>query len=105
VLFVIALARAVIRCAVITRRTVVSCATDSTHTSPTNYFALASHEHTRNARYISDSDPPAAYFGFWWSAGDQFNKIDLYQGSTLFATFSTQDCLPSSITESARSRH
>jgi len=36
---------------------------------------------------------PASYFGFWWSAGDQYNRVDLYSGSTLYATFSTQDIL------------
>jgi hypothetical protein len=66
--------------------------TDSTHSSPTNYFSLGNSANSANPIYVTLSQP-AAYFGFWWSTGDQYNRIDLYQGSTLFATFSTQDLL------------
>jgi hypothetical protein len=30
---------------------------------------------------------------FWWSAGDQYNRVALYSGSTLYGTFSTADLL------------
>ncbi len=36
---------------------------------------------------------PVNYFGFWWSAGDQNNRVALYSGSTLYGTFSTADLL------------
>jgi hypothetical protein len=31
----------------------------------------------------------SAYFGFWWSAGDKYNDVSFYSGSTLVADFST----------------
>lgn len=35
-------------------------------------------------------DSPADYFGFWWSAGDPANEIQVYSGNVLVATFTTQ---------------
>ena len=67
-------------------------ATDSGHTSPTNYLGLGNDSNSVNPVYLTLTNP-ASYFGFWWSAGDQYNRVDLYQGSTLYATFSTQDLL------------
>src|SRR5262249_48731217 len=67
-------------------------ATDSTHSSPTNYMALGNATSTTNPITLKLA-PPAAYVGFWWSAGDQYNRIDLYSGTTLYATFSTQNLL------------
>ncbi len=67
-------------------------ATDSTHSSPTNYLGLGSATNSTSPVILTLTHP-AAYFGFWWSAGDQFNRVDLYQGSTLFATFTTQNLL------------
>jgi hypothetical protein len=67
-------------------------ATDSTHTSPTNYFAVGSASSSTAPVTVSLTHP-AAYFGFWWSAGDASNRVDLYQGTTLYASFSTQDLL------------
>ncbi|MGB0062837.1 MAG: hypothetical protein WBP85_00190 [Terracidiphilus sp.] len=32
---------------------------------------------------------PADYFGFWWSAGDPANEIQVYSDGTLVATFTT----------------
>ncbi len=32
---------------------------------------------------------PAAYFGFYWSAGDAQNNLDFYSGNSLLASFST----------------
>jgi len=34
-------------------------------------------------------DHSADYFGFWWSAGDPANEIQVYSNSTLVATFTT----------------
>jgi len=34
---------------------------------------------------------PADYFGFWWSAGDSSNRLTIYDGGTLVATFQTSD--------------
>jgi len=67
-------------------------ATDSSHTSPTNYFAVGKASNSTSLVSLTLTHP-AAYFGFWWSAGDAANRVDLYQGSTLLATFSTQDLL------------
>ncbi len=36
-------------------------------------------------------DSPVNYFGFWWSAGDAKNRISIYQGDVLIATFQTSD--------------
>ncbi|HLP22846.1 MAG TPA: hypothetical protein VK139_02250 [Microbacteriaceae bacterium] len=33
---------------------------------------------------------PATYLGVWWTAGDPFNQLDFYSGSTLVGTFSFQ---------------
>ena len=56
------------------------------------FFSVGSSTNSINPVNLTLSQP-AAYFGFWWSAGDQFNRVDLFQGTTLFATFSTQDLL------------
>lgn len=37
---------------------------------------------------------PVAYFGLWWSAGDQNNVLDFYLGNTLLGTFSTSTLFP-----------
>src|ERR1039457_2716820 len=65
-------------------------ATDSTHTSPTNYFGVGKASNSTSPVYLTLTNP-ASHFGFWWSAGDASNRVDLYQGSVLYATFSTQD--------------
>jgi len=67
-------------------------ATDSSHTSPTNYLVVGNASNSTSPVYLTLTHP-AAYFGFWWSAGDQYNRVDLYQGTTLYATFSTQNLL------------
>ena len=67
-------------------------ATDSNHTTPTNYFALGSQSGSTSAVYLTLTQP-ASYVGFWWSAGDQYNRVALYSGSTLYGTFSTADLL------------
>ena len=41
----------------------------------------------------------SSYFGLWWSAGDAYNKLSFYNGTTLVGSFTTQsllDLLPSS---------
>ena len=67
-------------------------ATDATHTSSTNYLGVGKDSNS-TAPVVLTLNNPASYFGFWWSAGDQYNRVDLYSGSTLYATFSTQDIL------------
>jgi hypothetical protein len=36
---------------------------------------------------------PASYLGFQWSAGDAANRLTLYSGATVVATFTTQDLM------------
>jgi RHS repeat-associated protein len=67
-------------------------ATDSNHTAPTNYFAVGTESGSTNPVYLTLTQP-ASYFGFWWSAGDEYNSVALYSGSTLYGTFSTADLL------------
>ncbi|MGO9229857.1 MAG: IPT/TIG domain-containing protein, partial [Bryobacteraceae bacterium] len=67
-------------------------ATDSTHTSSTNYLGVGGDSKSANP-VILKLAKPAAYFGFWWSAGDANNRVSLYSGSTLYGTFSTADLL------------
>ncbi len=67
-------------------------ATDSQHSSPTNYFGVGV-ESGSTAPVTLALTHPAAYFGFWWSAGDAYNRVALYSGSTLYGTFSTADLL------------
>jgi hypothetical protein len=38
-----------------------------------------------------DLSTPRNYFGFWWSAGDASNRLSLYSGGLLIATFQTSD--------------
>ena len=41
---------------------------------------------------------PSSYFGFWWSAGDGYNKVTFLNGNSPIASFTTQsllDVLPS----------
>ena len=35
-------------------------------------------------------DTPSAYFGLWWSAGDNPNRLAFYSGATLIADFTTE---------------
>ncbi len=44
-----------------------------------------------NRQYTLTLNSPQAYFGMWWSAGDPGNKLDIYSGNTLLATFFTRD--------------
>jgi len=67
-------------------------ATDSTHTSPTNYLGVGGDSASANP-VILKLTHPAAYFGFWWSAGDANNRVSLYSGSTLYGTFTTADLM------------
>jgi RHS repeat-associated protein len=67
-------------------------ATDSTHTSPTNYLSVGG-DSGSTSPVILKLAKPVAYFGFWWSAGDANNRVSLYSGSTLCGTFSTADLL------------
>jgi hypothetical protein len=67
-------------------------ATDSTHTSPTNYLGVGGDSNS-SSPVILKLAKPAAYFGFWWSAGDANNRVSLYSGSTLYGTFTTADLL------------
>jgi RHS repeat-associated protein len=67
-------------------------ATDSEYSTPTNYFAVGVESGSENPVYLALAQP-AAYFGFWWSAGDAYNRVALYSGSTLYGTFSTADLL------------
>ena len=68
-------------------------ATDSSSpTSPTNYIAVGVESGSSNPVYLTLSQP-ASYFGFWWAAGDEYNRVALYSGSTLYGTFSTADLL------------
>src|SRR5208283_3224525 len=43
-------------------------ATDSTHTSPTNYLGVGSDSDSTAPVYLTLTNP-ASYVGFWWSAG------------------------------------
>ncbi len=67
-------------------------ATDSTHTSQTNYLGVGGDSKSSNP-VILKLAKPVAYFGFWWPAGDANNRVSLYSGSTLYGTFSTADLL------------
>lgn len=66
--------------------------TDSSSNTPTNYFAVGTQSGSTAPVTLTLSQP-AAYFGFWWSAGDPYNRVALYSGSTLYGTFSTADLL------------
>jgi len=67
-------------------------ATDSTSSSSTNYFAVGTESGSENPVSLTLAEP-VSYFGFWWSAGDQYNRVALYSGSALYGTFSTADLL------------
>ena len=67
-------------------------ATDSTSSSPTNYFAVGGDSSSTSPVYLTLTNP-VSYFGFWWSAGDKYNMVALYSGSTLYGTFSTANLL------------
>ena len=67
-------------------------ATDSTSSTPTNYFAVGTESGSENPVYLTLAQP-VSYFGFWWSAGDAYNRVALYSGSSLYGTFSTADLL------------
>ncbi|MGB0065941.1 MAG: chitobiase/beta-hexosaminidase C-terminal domain-containing protein, partial [Terracidiphilus sp.] len=67
-------------------------AIDSTSSTPTNYFAVGTESGSENAVYLTLAHP-VSYFGFWWSAGDAYNRVALYSGSSLYGTFSTADLL------------
>jgi hypothetical protein len=55
-------------------------ATDSSHTSPTNYFGVGKDSNSTSPVTLTLTHP-VSYFGFWWSAGDQYNRVDLRQGT------------------------
>jgi hypothetical protein len=67
-------------------------ATDSTSSTPTNYFAVGTESTSENPVTLALTQP-VSYFGFWWSAGDAYNRVALYSGSSLYGTFSTADLL------------
>ena len=67
-------------------------AVDSGSSTPTNYFAVGNATNSSNPAYLTFTQP-VSYFGFWWSAGDQYNRVALYSGSTLCGSFSTADLL------------
>ena len=67
-------------------------ATDSTSSTPTNYFAVGTESGSTSPVYLALAQP-VSYFGFWWSAGDEYNRVALYSGSALYGTFSTADLL------------
>jgi RHS repeat-associated protein len=67
-------------------------ATDSSSSTPTNYFAVGNATSSTSPAYLTFSQP-VSYFGFWWSAGDQYNRVAIYSGSTLCGSFSTADLL------------
>jgi RHS repeat-associated protein len=67
-------------------------ATDSTSSTPTNYFAVGTESGSTSPVNLALTQP-VSYFGFWWSAGDAYNRIALYSGSSLYGTFSTADLL------------
>jgi hypothetical protein len=64
----------------------------SSSTQTTNYFAVGKDSGSVNPVYLTLTNP-VSYFGFWWSAGDQYNRVALYSGNTLYGTFSTADLL------------
>jgi RHS repeat-associated protein len=67
---------------------------DSSSTSPTNYFAAGQVGPSAITDPVTLSlAQPASYFGFWWSAAEQYNRVALYSGSTLYGVFSTADLL------------
>lgn len=67
-------------------------AIDSAHASPTNYLGMGSDSGSTAPVYLTLANP-VSYFGFWFSAGDRYNRVGLYSGTTLYATFSTADLL------------
>jgi RHS repeat-associated protein len=68
-------------------------ATDTAHpSSGTNYFAVGGDSTSTSPVYLTLTHP-VSYFGFWWSAGDQYNTVALYSGSTLYGTFTTANLL------------
>jgi RHS repeat-associated protein len=67
-------------------------AIDSTSSTPTNYFAVGTESGSENPVTLALKQP-VSYFGFWWSAGDAYNRVALYSGSSLYGTFSTADLL------------
>lgn len=67
-------------------------AIDSGSSTPTNYFAVGNATNSSNPAYLTFTQP-VSYLGFWWSAGDQYNRVALYSGSTLCGSFSTADLL------------
>jgi hypothetical protein len=67
-------------------------ATDSTSSTATNYFAVGTESGSENAVNLALAQP-VSYFGFWWSAGDAYNRVALYSGSSLYGTFTTANLL------------
>jgi len=74
----------------------------STHTRQPTIFPVGNSTNSSVGLLTLSQNPPR--FWVWWSAGHQFNRVDLYQGSTLFATFSTQDLL-TFLNKRSRDRH
>ncbi|HLK66747.1 MAG TPA: malectin domain-containing carbohydrate-binding protein [Bryobacteraceae bacterium] len=60
--------------------------------SLTNYLAVGNATNSTSPVILTLAQP-ASYFGFWSSAGSPSSHVDLYRGSTLYASFSTQDLL------------
>jgi len=59
--------------------------------SPNQYMYVGK-RNTNDATTVElDLQTPENYFGFWWSAGDPLNVLQIYSGSVLVATFTTAD--------------
>ncbi len=67
-------------------------AIDSTSSTPTNYFAVGTESDSENPVTLALTQP-VSYFGFWWSAGDAYNRVALYSGNSLYGTFTTANLL------------
>jgi len=63
-----------------------------TSTTTTNYLGLGGDSGSTSAVSLTLTNP-VSYFGFWWSAGDKYNTVALYSGSTLYGTFTTANLL------------
>jgi hypothetical protein len=64
----------------------------SSNGAATNYYAVGKASNSTNAAYLTFTQP-VSYFGFWWSAGDAYNRVAIYSGNTLCGSFSTADLL------------
>lgn len=72
-----------------------ACRTDATAMNPIQCQGTFSAPQTKYAAVEGGNEAvltlstPAKYLGFWWSAGDDCNSVELFNGANLIGTFTT----------------